>query len=200
MRKKAQEAIDSFFASRRVNPTDEERGKIFAIVDLFFEYANKEFPKGAIIKNYSDRETGDDGNLIRTFKETPELLVEKFIEALVDVKRKSGKKLTFDDELTVESAMEWTYITSNLFIFSIIAREKRVLVQEKLELAELDGASAEVRVDFVNGLAINATPRYTFAYMPEQLEQAEQYVSDVLSRLPDERRDLSGGVDIPFGK
>jgi len=191
----ARDLFNAYLKSDRVTPSVAETSAIHHLAKLFFVAANQEFPNGAFIKNIAEAQTGDAKDLIRTFKDSSDVFSQKFIDDITKLKKENkGKKFALDKDFEIE--LSYVDHSASSFIFSLLTNPRAVMVQEKLDVAQIEGANAEVRVNFASGIVTSAETRETLGYMPEQLDQAKRFLTQFLEKIPVSRRKISGGADI----
>lgn len=155
------------------------------------------FPNGAIFKLADDVKTGDVFGLL-TSDNLQELLSKTDLQKVLNMHAYMGK-ITFEKFISIlqgrkSNALPVDRIFNLLADFLIVPDQ--VLVQEIISIDKVVGRNIEIRVDFVNGVAVSAAPRYGYAYLPDLHREAEAFVNQFLFKARERFPSLSGGVDI----
>jgi len=192
--------VSQYMLSRSREVSDRSRESIVKLVQLILDISREEFPDGAFIKNVAEVQTGDRDDMITTFKSSADVIADKFIRSLQKVKYSQTKRSRNFTSKGVNQELLLLDSSSTHFVLGILLSPETVMIQEKFEMGTLGGEPLEVRVNFAQGIAINAAPRYSYAYIPEHLNRAMEFINGFFKRLPDSKRRVTGAADIMFGK
>jgi len=164
-------------------------------LELFFNLVNKNMPEGAFIKNYGESTTGDLGNQITTFSQNSRNYVLQFIERLESHFKIYNHSFYSTDISTFISNIPFE--TGSKMLIKLLLNPNDLLIQKRVKIAKTNlGFPMEIRVDFLEGTAINSRPRYTHEYLRPQMNEAEKFLNQFFKRAPTELRMLSGGADL----
>jgi hypothetical protein len=160
-------------------------------LEKYKEGASNLFSTGAIFKLDVEAQTGDTGSLITT-------------ENMTRVKISEAELNTIIKENNIHTTYDFvTYLCSNkvsrilAITGNLIQHYDKVLVQELVKIKKAAGQNVEIRVDFINGVAISADMRYGFGYLPKTYEEAIELINNFLYKAEKQGyANLSGGADV----
>lgn len=181
------------------------RGLEEDLVDLiedFFTAAKERFPKGGLVKNAYELKTGDKGRLMFFTRDRKGWAQEFLVDARAAKKKMltkaALKNVDFQEELYDSSRL------GNKFLYMLLIEPSNGMLQATLEVGYTPlGKVNEFRVDFVDGEAIRAVPRYDYEYLPEQAQIAMDFVNRFFKKaqaMGHPQGHQCGGADVIFTK
>lgn len=189
--------LEQLLAAQK-RPTDAELGalrtQLTALLNEAMQSAQKQFPKGAFLKNYGESTTGDLGTQIMSFNYNAENIVNQYLQRFLNA-FSSGR--SYDASGFQQAMVREFYETGSKFLNQLLLKPDAILVQERIMIEKTDlGFPYEVRVDFLDGEPVFSRPRYTHEYLGKDLELAGEIIRQFFAKAPEELRYLSGGADV----
>gem|GEM_PF-3784675 len=174
-----------------------ERAELLAQVEQLlqktFAGINREFPHGAFVKNFNEFTTGDLGNQITTYSQNERNYARQFITWATSDSA-SGRP---GSTRWLQSAQGQTYETGTKMIAKFLVKPEDLLIQQRVVLAKTSlGMPVEIRVDFIDGEAVHARPRYTHEYLGREMLEAQEVLNQFFARAPESLRRMAGGADL----
>lgn len=158
-----------------------------------FAGINREFPHGAFVKNFNEFTTGDLGNQITTYSQNERNYARQFITWATSDSA-SGRP---GSSRWLQSAQGQTYETGTKMIAKFLVKPEDLLIQQRVVLAKTPmGMPVEIRVDFIDGEAVHARPRYTHEYLGREMREAQEVLNQFFARAPESLRRMAGGADL----
>jgi hypothetical protein len=158
-----------------------------------FNGINREFPHGAFVKNFNEFTTGDLGNQITTYSQNERNYARQFITWATSDSA-SGRP---GSSRWLRSAQGQTYETGTKMIAKFLVKPEDLLIQQRVVLAKTPmGMPVEIRVDFIDGEAVHARPRYTHEYLGREIREAQEVLNQFFARAPESLRRMAGGADL----
>lgn len=169
------------------------REQLRSFIDEIMDHIQKAFPQGAYIKNYGEFATGDLGIQIKSFHYNAENMINQFLEIMT----KNHLNSTLDSPAIEESFVANRYATGARFLYKLLTDPFNILAQARVKIALTEmGFNKEIRVDFLDGEAVSARPRFTHEYLHQEEQEAMEILNRFFARAPEEIKFLSGGADL----
>lgn len=182
----------------RATPLGEKtKASISNLAKNLVQRSLQKYPKGAIFKLKDDYRTADQYGLLTT-ENIENLLQSSNLNHLLE-EQIVNKNFNVKDFVEVLKGRKAKYKKADRvlnLLGDIISNPENVLVQELVNIQKIAGHNVEIRVDFVDGVAMTAATRYGFSYLPEINEKAMNFLNEFLYRSQSKFPALTGGADI----